>query len=195
MHIYYMVRSMRLSVLLARKWGRTSKCVCQWRRRREYKDMNICLGWMYKVTCWRQIDLRPHTTRVDLTFPETFPISDQRVWRPTGIVAEDDYFGLESASFQKEQLFLNVPFMVEEVECTLLKIMKMKKASGPDDLITEHLHYGGSTIIVWLTVILNSIIELEQIPATLKQDPNYNPCVQGRRERSSGCQQLPQYYT
>ena len=78
--------------------------------------------------------------------------------------------------------------MVEEVECTLLKIMKTKKASGPDDLITEHLHYGGSTIVVWLTVILNSIIELEQIPATLKQDPNYNPCVQGRRERSSVCQ-------
>ena len=22
---------------------------------------------------------------------------------------------------------------------------EMKKASGPDDLITEHLHYGGST--------------------------------------------------
>ena len=76
---------------------------------------------------------------------------------------------LATASFQKEELFLDVPFTVEEVECTLLKRMKLKKSSGPDDLTTEHLRYGGSTIVVWLTEVLNSIIELERIPATLKQ--------------------------
>ena len=49
---------------------------------------------------------------------------------------------LASKSFQKEEPFLDVPFSVEEVECILQK-MKMKKASGPDDLTTKHLRYGG----------------------------------------------------
>ena len=76
---------------------------------------------------------------------------------------------LSSTSFQKEETFLDVPFTEEEVECILQKKMKLKKASGPDDLTTEHLRYGGQVIVVWLMEILNAIIELEQIPATLKQ--------------------------
>ena len=62
-----------------------------------------------------------------------------------------------------------MPFSVEEVECILQKKMKLKKASGPDDLTTERLRYGGSTIAIWLTEILNSIVELERIPAAFKQ--------------------------
>ena len=52
---------------------------------------------------------------------------------------------LSSASFQKVETFLDVPFTEEEVECTLQKKMKLKKAFGPDDLTTEHLRYGGQT--------------------------------------------------
>lgn len=74
---------------------------------------------------------------------------------------------LASASLQKEKLFLDVPFSVEEVECTLQKKMKLKKASGPDDLTIEHLRYGGPTVAIWLTKVLNSIVELEQIPVPL----------------------------
>ena len=76
---------------------------------------------------------------------------------------------LASESYQKEELFLDIPFTIEEVESILQKKMKLRKASGPDDLTTEHLCYGGSAIILWLTEILNSIVELEQIPSSLKQ--------------------------
>ena len=76
---------------------------------------------------------------------------------------------LASSSFQKEEPFSDVPFSVEEVLCILQKKMKLKKASGLDDLTTEHLRYGGPTIAIWLTEVLNSIVELEQILATFKQ--------------------------
>jgi hypothetical protein len=78
---------------------------------------------------------------------------------------------LASESHQKEDLFLDIPFTVEEVKCALQKKMKLRKSSGPDNLTTDHEHlcYGGSTIILWLTEILNSVVELEQIPSSLKQ--------------------------
>ena len=47
--------------------------------------------------------------------------------------------------------------------------LKLKKSAGPDNLTTEHLHYAGQPIIIWLTGILNLIIELELIPPSLKQ--------------------------
>ena len=58
--------------------------------------------------------------------------------------------------------------MEEDVSRLLQKRMKLKKSAGPDDLTTEHLRYGGLTIVTWLTGLLNSIMELEQIPAALK---------------------------
>ena len=61
-----------------------------------------------------------------------------------------------------------MPFTVGEVDCSLLK--KMKAPGGPYDLMTEHFCCEVPIYIaVWLTEILNSIIELEQILATLKQ--------------------------
>lgn len=51
--------------------------------------------------------------------------------------------------------------------------MKPRKASEQDDLTTEHLCYGGSTVILWLIEILNSIVELERIPSSLKSIPVY----------------------
>ena len=66
----------------------------------------------------------------------------------------------------------------------ILQKMKLKKASGLDDLTTGHLRYGGPTIIIllyiWLTEFLNSTVELECIPATI----NYNLYLQRRREGS-----------
>ena len=73
---------------------------------------------------------------------------------------------LLSATFQKEEVFLDVPFSTEEVEHTVNKL-KLKKSAGPDNLTAEHLKLGGQAIITWLTEILNSIIEVEQIPFAL----------------------------
>lgn len=74
---------------------------------------------------------------------------------------------LLSATFQKEEVFLDVPFSTEEVEHTVNKL-KLKKSAGPDNLTAEHLKLGGQAIITWLTEILNSIIEVEQISLCLK---------------------------
>ena len=57
---------------------------------------------------------------------------------------------------------------MEEVSRLLQKRMKLKKSAGPDDHTAEHLRYWDHTIVIWLTELLNSIIELEQIPTVLK---------------------------
>ena len=67
---------------------------------------------------------------------------------------------LISATFQKEEAFLDVPFTTQEVE----HAVKLKKSAGPDNLITEHLRYGGRPIITWLTGILNSVVDVENVP-------------------------------
>ena len=72
-----------------------------------------------------------------------------------------------SSTFHKEEYFLDVPFSNGEIAHAVHKI-KLKKSAGPDDLTTEHIRYGRPAIVMWLTKILDSIIELEQIPPSLK---------------------------
>ena len=74
---------------------------------------------------------------------------------------------LLSTSFQKEEVFLDVAFNTEEIDHAVNKL-KIKKSAGLDNLTAEHLKYGGNSIIVWLTEILNAIVDMEQIPACLK---------------------------
>ena len=74
---------------------------------------------------------------------------------------------LLSETFQKEEVFIDVPFTIEEVGKAVNR-MKLMKSAGPDDLMAEHLKYGGRSIVMWLTGILNSIVEVEQVPTCLK---------------------------
>ena len=46
--------------------------------------------------------------------------------------------------------------------------MKLKKSSGPDNLSAEHLRHGGHSVVIWLTEILNSIVDAEHVPPSLK---------------------------
>ena len=71
---------------------------------------------------------------------------------------------LLSETFQEEEVFLDVPFTIEEVGKAVNR-MKLMKSAGPDDLMAEHLKYGGHSIVMWLTGILNSIVE---VPTCLK---------------------------
>ena len=50
---------------------------------------------------------------------------------------------LFTTSYQREEHFLDVPFSVEEVEHILGNKMKLRKASGPNSLMTEHLRNWG----------------------------------------------------
>ena len=76
---------------------------------------------------------------------------------------QTELLSLATTSYQREEHFLDVPFSVEEVEHIL-----GNWASGPDSLMTEHLRYGGPSITLWLTEILNFIVESEEIPPILK---------------------------
>ena len=49
---------------------------------------------------------------------------------------------LLSTTFQKEEVFLDVAFTTEEVEATVNK-MKVNISAGPDNLMAEHVKYGG----------------------------------------------------
>ena len=68
---------------------------------------------------------------------------------------------------QNEEAFLDVPFTSEEIAHAVHK-MKLKKSSGPDNLSAEHLRHGGHSVVIWLTEILNSIVDAEHVPPSLK---------------------------
>jgi hypothetical protein len=59
---------------------------------------------------------------------------------------------------------MDIPFSTEGVEHTVNKM----KSAGPNNLTAEHLKFEGQTIITWVTEILNSIVDVKQIPACLK---------------------------
>lgn len=71
---------------------------------------------------------------------------------------------LLSTSFQKEEVFVDVPFSSEEA----VHKMKLEKSAGPDKLSAEHLKHGGHNIVPCLTEILNSIVYTEQVPPSHK---------------------------
>ena len=78
-----------------------------------------------------------------------------------------DISHMEAMSYGFEDGILNIPFTVEEIEYALMKL-KTKKSAGADGLFAEHLKHGGPVLTLWLKHILNFIISLEQIPASLK---------------------------
>ena len=46
-----------------------------------------------------------------------------------------------------EEYLLDTPFTLEEVECSVCRLI-FRKASGPDDLMGEHLKLGGQAVLV-----------------------------------------------
>lgn len=74
---------------------------------------------------------------------------------------------LLSSTFQMEETFLDTSFSEEEVRHAVQNL-KLGKSAGPDDLVAEHLRHGGGVVIIWLTGILNSILDVEEIPQSLK---------------------------
>lgn len=49
-----------------------------------------------------------------------------------------------------------------------MKKLKSGKACGPDGIIAEHLKWGGETLPLWLLGVINSVIEMEEIPPIFK---------------------------
>ena len=74
---------------------------------------------------------------------------------------------LASKSMANEEAVLGVPFTTKEV-ADAVKKLKSRKAAGPDGLAAEHLKEGGGVVILWLTDILNAVMDLEVVPDVLK---------------------------
>ena len=52
---------------------------------------------------------------------------------------------LATASLSNNEYILDVPFILEEVECAIRKL-KSGKSGGPDGLSAEHLKWGGDSL-------------------------------------------------
>ena len=74
---------------------------------------------------------------------------------------------LVARSVNNEEFVLDVPFSSEEVAAAVRKL-KGRKTPGPDGLMAEHLKEGGEVMVVWLSNILNAVVDLEVVPSTLK---------------------------
>ena len=72
---------------------------------------------------------------------------------------------MEAMSHAVQDLILDTPFTVGEDALTKLET---KKSDSADGMLAKHFNNGGLVLTVWLKRILNSIISLEQIPASLK---------------------------
>ena len=70
-------------------------------------------------------------------------------------------------SLKNEEFLLDTSFTVEEVQFAVNRL-KRNKAPGPDGLTAEHLQGGGECMIMWLTRILNYIVDCEIVPNTQK---------------------------
>lgn len=64
-------------------------------------------------------------------------------------------------------MYLDIPFSCDKVAHAVQEL-KLRKSVGPDNLSAEHLRHGGHNVVMWLTEILNFIIDIEYIPPSLK---------------------------
>ena len=71
---------------------------------------------------------------------------------------------LATASISNEENILDVPFTLEEVVCA----MKPGKACSSEGISAQHLKWGGDSLYLWFLGIVNTIIEMEEIPSAFK---------------------------
>ena len=74
---------------------------------------------------------------------------------------------LATGFLSNEEYILDVPFTLEEVACAVNKL-KSGKASGPDGISAEHLKLDGKPLHLWLMDIVNSTIDMEEVPSSFK---------------------------
>ena len=73
-----------------------------------------------------------------------------------------------ATSFENEDFIFNYNITLEEVEGAI-KVLKEGKACGPDNILPEHIIYGGGCLILWLKKIFNEVISFEDIPSSFKE--------------------------
>ena len=86
-----------------------------------------------------------------------------------------DYDSLYRHSFIEDDVILDYPVTIEEVE-GIVSRLRRNKASGKDEIAPEHLKFGGEA---WVCQFFNAIISQETIPSCLKQGIVI-PCYKGK---------------
>ena len=71
------------------------------------------------------------------------------------------------ATFENDDFILDCDITTEEIS-GVIKLLKKGKACGPDNILPEHIIYGGDYLVIWLKKVFNEIIQLERIPSSLK---------------------------
>ena len=74
---------------------------------------------------------------------------------------------LNTLTPEREDYVFYCEITVEEIE-QALKRLKLRKASGQDGTVSEHLKFGGQMLVIWLKQVLNAIVEMEEIPQSFK---------------------------
>ena len=84
------------------------------------------------------------------------------------LAIEQEYRQIINDSPNELDEITDSPISLEDVE-TQVKKMKLGKAGGYDTVSNEHLKYGGRTLYEHLVHLLNGILNVEQVPKTLKR--------------------------
>ena len=71
---------------------------------------------------------------------------------------------LNTLTLEREVHVFDCEITVEEIE----QALKLRKASGQDGIVSEHLKFGGQMLVIWLKQVLNAIVEMEEIPQSFK---------------------------
>ena len=87
--------------------------------------------------------------------------------KPSVAEAISELPNLVSESYANLETVLDYPFTFEEVEGAIHRL-KARKAGGADKIQPEHIKFGGQKLVMWLLNIYNSIVELEDIPHSMK---------------------------
>ena len=81
-------------------------------------------------------------------------------------------------SNNNDEFIFDIEFESEEVG-KAIQHLRNGKAAGPDGVSAEHLKFGGSLLVTWITQIFNAILILETVPSSFKV-ANITPIYKGK---------------
>ena len=82
--------------------------------------------------------------------------------------ADSNIYDLEAKSLLTDDQILDTSITLEEIEAAV-NTLKLGRSKGADGLNSEHLLYGGPTLMLWLMKIFNAVISLEEVPTCFKE--------------------------
>ena len=127
-----------------------------------------------KTSCSKLLDVNDHQTTDPSAILEVFrshysklassAIDTENESQP----ADSNIYDLEAKSLLNDDQILDTSITLEEIEAAV-NTLKLGHSKGADGLNSEHLLYGGPTLMLWLMKIFNAIISLEEVPTCFKE--------------------------